>query len=162
MYSISSCDFGHRLVDNFVPTGIGTLIGLQSCMLSLFGIPSMYFCWLSQSFLLSLFLWHFPSMKCASPRSYMSNLEDIYCFTSSIRSMLFTTNNMLSTYNATHMKWFLTCLIHTQWSDWLLLNPKPCMYESNVWYHILGDFFNPERDSWASKPAPPSLWWWNL
>lgn len=114
MYSISSCDFGHWSANNFVPIGIGTLTGLQSCMLSLFITPSMYFYWLNQSLFFPLSLLIFiPSMKCVGPSFFMSNLEDSYCFTSLIRSMLFPTNNMSLTYNVTYMKWCLTYFLYT-------------------------------------------------
>jgi hypothetical protein len=70
---------------------------LQNCFNILFVIkPELSNCTIS-------FNLH-PQNEFVALSSFMSNLEDNFFFTSFITSMLFLIKNMLSTYNATYMK----------------------------------------------------------
>ena len=86
--SSSSLFLGQWSTYKFTPTGIGTLIVLLYCMLNLCSIISTCFLWfklvilLARSLLISI-----PIMKFATPRSFISNLEDSWDFNSFITSL---------------------------------------------------------------------------
>ena len=139
----SSCVLGHCSIDNFTPTGIGTLTGLLSCMLNLFSTISTYFLWFNQiimfawSLLIFIPKWSFqhPDPSCQIWRT-TENSPPLNIFVVSnqqhVINIQYYVNEVI-----TNLFGVYTVI------NFLFTNPNPSIYVSNFWYHILGDCFRP-------------------